>query len=102
MRNPTLTDKQAQVRDEVARYWRQHGKSPTVRELAAACGVSSSCTMQRHLEALVRKGALKHAGTYRYRGYQVVGENAPLTYAELQAENEGLRARVRELEAQRG
>jgi len=55
----SLTDRQAQVLDAVARMMRERGCCPTIREIGERVGLRSSCTVQRHLEALERKGYLR-------------------------------------------
>ena len=53
--NP-ITDRQREVLDAISVFIEKHHYAPTVRELCEILGVSSSCTVQRHLDALERKG----------------------------------------------
>ena len=62
-----LTPRQEQIRDEYAAYNDKKGYPPTVRELCDIVGLSSSSTMQFHLDRLRRKGALGRV-TRRIRG----------------------------------
>lgn len=54
-----LTPRQRQVLEAVASHFKDHGRAPTVRELAAALGVKAVGTVQDHLKALVEKGYLE-------------------------------------------
>src|SRR3954468_1281769 len=54
-----LTDRQQQVLDFVHAHHRQHGVSPSIREIQAHFGLASPFGVQRHLDALTEKGALR-------------------------------------------
>lgn len=54
-----LTPKQRTVLALIVEHWQNHGRSPSVRELMPAIGVASTCTVQRHLDALEKKGFVK-------------------------------------------
>ena len=53
----------------VARYTEDHGYSPALREIAAACGIGSNAVAEFHLDRLVRDGRITRkpgiARTYR-------------------------------------
>jgi len=53
-------------------------RGPTVRELCATLGLRSTCTGQRHLEALERKGLITMSARSQSRGVKVTpaGEKA--------------------------
>jgi repressor LexA len=53
------------------------GQPPTVREIGNEIGVASSCTVQRHLDALVRKGFITR-DRYKYRSIQLADSPFPL------------------------
>ncbi len=53
-----LTERQREVLEVVARWQAEHGYPPTVRELAGVLGIQVGA-VQRHLEALQRKGFLE-------------------------------------------
>lgn len=53
-----LTVCQMRVLEGIRGYMRAAHRVPTVRELGATLGLRSTCTVQRHLEALERKGAI--------------------------------------------
>jgi repressor LexA len=55
----TLTDRQQQVLDFIHGHQRQHGVAPSIREIQAHFGLASPFGIQRHLEALTAKGALR-------------------------------------------
>lgn len=71
-----LTDKQQRVLDYVVETLRRTGAAPTVREIADAVGVKSSCTVQTHLNALEKKGYISR-DRYRYRSIQVASASLP-------------------------
>lgn len=54
-----LTEKQKKVLKEAQEYIEEEGISPTVRELQSRLGYSSSRAVQKHLDALERKGAIQ-------------------------------------------
>ena len=51
-----VTDRQRDVLDAILVLTERRHYPPTVRELCEELGVLSSCTVQRHLDALERKG----------------------------------------------
>ncbi|MBN1250156.1 MAG: LexA repressor [Anaerolineae bacterium] len=53
-----LTGRQAEVLQAITVLTVQQGYPPTVRELCDHVGLSSTQTMQQHLNALERKGAI--------------------------------------------
>jgi repressor LexA len=56
MTTAALTDRQHQLLTAICDFKAVMGYFPTVRELGQVLQVSSTCTVQRHLEALQRKG----------------------------------------------
>ncbi len=70
-----LTAKQQRVLDVIHDALRKKGQPPTVREIGLAIGVASSCTVQRHLDALERKGCIKR-DRYKYRSIELA--NCPI------------------------
>ncbi len=54
-----LTDRQQQVLDFIHGHHRQHGVSPSLREIQAHFGLASPFGIQRHVNALTAKGALR-------------------------------------------
>jgi repressor LexA len=73
----TLTEKQQQVLEAVRRGVEARGHAPTVREIGAAVGLRSSCTVKKHLDSLIGKGLLKRD---RYqRGISLMEDGTPLT-----------------------
>lgn len=53
-----LTERQRQVLEFIHAHHRQHGVSPSIREIQAHFGLASPFGIQRHLDALTEKGAL--------------------------------------------
>ena len=54
---------------------RRKGESPTVREIGSELGVSSTCTVQRYVDALERHGMIRRSRG-RYRSIEVIGDDA--------------------------
>lgn len=54
-----LTDRQQQVLDFIHAHHRQHGVSPSLREIQAHFGLASPFGIKRHVDALTEKGALR-------------------------------------------
>ncbi|MDD2273807.1 MAG: transcriptional repressor LexA [Desulfuromonadaceae bacterium] len=60
-----LTVRQQKVLDFITRYVRTHGYAPTLRDIAAHLGVTSTFGVNRHLDALEKKGWITKSGTSR-------------------------------------
>ncbi len=58
-----LTRRQQEVLTGIRLIFQETGYPPTVRELGERLGLRSSCTVQRHLEALERKGFIRRNPT---------------------------------------
>jgi repressor LexA len=58
-RDRELTDRQRQVLDFIKAETRKMGYPPTVRDIGAAVGLSSSSTVHAHLAALEAKGLIR-------------------------------------------
>ncbi len=57
-----VTRKQKLILDRIREFCSRNGYFPTVREIAAAAGVSSPATVQAYLNRLLRRGALRRRG----------------------------------------
>ncbi len=57
---------EAQVRDFISQYLRQHGYAPSVREIKRAIGFKSTSTVHYHLRKLEKAGSLRRE-PYRAR-----------------------------------
>lgn len=66
-----LTERQRQILQTIYDQQRASGYPPTVREIGEAVGLSSSCTVQKHLNALEKKGFIKRNPT-RSRTIEIV------------------------------
>lgn len=55
----TLTDKQKHILEVIRTHIEQRGHAPTVREIGKEVGLSSSCTVKKHLDSLEVKGFLR-------------------------------------------
>ncbi len=66
-----LTRRQEEVLEGVHEIIKEKGYPPTVREIGERLGLRSSCTVQRHLEALERKGYIKRDRT-KARSVEIV------------------------------
>lgn len=71
-----LTTKQQRVLDVIRGTVRERGQPPTVREIGVEIGVLSSCTVQRHLDALEKKGFIKR-DRYKYRSIELTDSVLP-------------------------
>jgi repressor LexA len=71
-----LTEKQKQVQRVIWEFYQETGTPPTVREIGQRMGLSSSCTVQRHLDALERKGYIKRHHT-KARSVEIVRSEDP-------------------------
>src|SRR5688500_20169162 len=71
-----LTAKQQRVLEVIRTSLRQRGQPPTVREIGLEIGVASSCTVQRHLDALERKGCIRR-DRYKYRSIELADNPVP-------------------------
>ncbi len=74
---PKLTKRQGQVLGFIIDYQREHGSSPSQREIAAFFGFRSITAVADHLKALRRKGYLE-GGAHRARSLRVVGSPSTL------------------------
>ncbi|MHB9154315.1 MAG: transcriptional repressor LexA [Endomicrobiales bacterium] len=54
-----LTGRQKEIVDFISEFVSDHGRTPTVREIARRFSISIG-PVQRHLKALIKKGHLKH------------------------------------------
>jgi repressor LexA len=66
-----LTERQKSILRGIHEIYRETGAPPTVRELGRRVGLSSSCTVQRHLDALERKGYV-HRNRTKARSVEIV------------------------------
>lgn len=57
--NGTLTARQQSILGFLNEYIREHGFAPTVREIARHFGMAGAKGAKKHLDALVRKGAIE-------------------------------------------
>lgn len=67
-----LNPRQKQILDFLERHARTHRYPPTVREIGDAVGLSSSSTVQNHLNSLESKGLIRRDPT-KSRTVEVVG-----------------------------
>lgn len=74
-----MTPKQQEVLSAIRDHILATGQSPTVREIGKAVGLSSSCSVQKHLETLERHGKIRRS-TFKYRSIELAGEEIPSLY----------------------
>ncbi len=55
---PPLTKQQRRVLDAVEHFVREHGYTPSYREIAVHLGLSSPATVHQHIQALCEKGVI--------------------------------------------
>jgi repressor LexA len=70
--------RQRQILEFLRTHAREHSYPPTVREIGHAVGLSSSSTVQNHLNALETKGLIRRDPT-KSRTVEVVGAETVLT-----------------------
>ena len=75
MAPPTLTKRQREIVDFIARHAAKHGYPPTVRDIGRAIGLASSSTVHGHLAKLERLGLLRRDPT-KPRALELLGEAA--------------------------
>ena len=71
-----LNPRQRQILDYLRDHAARHAYPPTVREIGQAVGLSSSSTVQNHLNALETKGFIRRDPT-KSRTVEIVGAEAP-------------------------
>jgi len=71
-----ITDRQRKVLKGIHEIAQERGYPPTVREIGERLGLRSSCTVQRHLEALERKGYIKRSPA-KARSIEIVQAEDP-------------------------
>jgi len=71
-----LTKRQESILRGIHEIYRETGAPPTVRELGQRVGLSSSCTVQRHLDALERKGYIRRNRT-KARSVEIIRSPDP-------------------------
>jgi len=71
-----LTERQRQVQRIIYDIYQETGRPPTVREIGQRLGLKSSCTVQRHLDALEKKGYIKRTPT-KARSIEIVRSDDP-------------------------
>lgn len=72
-RKRDLTDRQRQVLEFIKAETRRRGYPPTVRDIGAAVGLSSSSTVHSHLAALEAKGLIRRDPS-KPRALEVLGQ----------------------------
>ena len=77
-RDRELTDRQRQVLDFIKADTARTGYPPTVRDIGAAVGLSSSSTVHAHLEALEAKGLIRRDPS-KPRALEVLDRAVPVT-----------------------
>ncbi len=71
-----MTKKQNEVFRAIRDHIQATGLSPTVREIGKAVGLSSSCSVQKHLDTLERLGKIRRS-SFKYRSIELVdGDSA--------------------------
>ena len=73
-----LTEKQREVLIVIRDHMEEHGYAPTVREIGASVHLSSSCTVQKHMDNLEAKGYIRRD---RYkRSLDLMEDGVPVTF----------------------
>jgi repressor LexA len=87
-----LNPRQREILEFLRNHARNHAYPPTVREIGQAVGLSSSSTVQNHLNALEQKGHIRRDPT-KSRTVEVVGEE-PVVAATMRSFSVPLVGRV--------
>lgn len=72
-----LTERQKEILDFILEFQKEHGISPTHREICTRFGYSSYGTVHKHLKLLTEKGYIKRAWNQK-RGVQVTEQSVGL------------------------
>jgi repressor LexA len=73
-----LSQKQQEILEVIRQKLMREGQSPTVREIGVATGLSSSCSVQKHLNQLEAKGLIRR-NAYKYRSIELLQDGEPMT-----------------------
>ena len=85
-----ITARQQDALSAIAAFIRDRGYSPTVRELGECLGLHSSCSAQRHVEALERKGYITRCpGQARSILPVALGKTCPVCRRAMEAKRDG-------------
>lgn len=79
-----LSKRQLDVLEGIRIIFQETGYPPTVRELGERIGLRSSCTVQRHLETLERKGYIKRHSS-KARTIEIIYGHKPVSRAAVDA-----------------
>lgn len=96
-----LSRRQRDMLDIITQSLDEHGRAPTIREIADVMGVASTNGVNDHLNALIKKGyvALDSGVARGVRPLRYADARRFMTRKELLDELEELRARLEELES---
>ena len=73
-----LSDKQREILQVIRDNMEERGHAPTVREIGAAVHLSSTCTVQKHMDTLETKGFIKRD---RYkRSLDLMEDGVPVSF----------------------
>lgn len=75
---PPLTKKQRHVLDSIESFVKNHGYTPSYREIAEELGLSSPATVHQHIKALCEKGIINTGNNGEARSIEVV-ETGPMS-----------------------
>ena len=73
-----MTARHQQIVRFIESYWHENWMSPTVREIAEACGMSSSSSAHYRLEQMTRLGILERRRVGARVVYRVIQEENQL------------------------
>ena len=79
----TISDKQRQILAVIRKHVAMTGQAPTVREIGQEVGLSSSCSVQKHLDSLEKAGKIRR-GSFKFRGIEIVDENGEVSKLQAQ------------------
>ena len=70
---PRTSDKAERIMDYVNQFIQENGYSPSVREIGAAVGLTSTASVSYHLQALQEKGLIQSPGAKRRKRALMTG-----------------------------
>ncbi len=93
-----LTDRQRYILGAIREHWRLHGVSPTIREVMAATGLTSTNAVNDHVCALRAKGALATVAPFQSRSFIPTAEHGGRVVQEVEVDGVGYRLTIERID----
>lgn len=88
-----LTKRQSEILEFIQEYLGDHGYPPTVRDIGAAVGLTSSSTVHAHLANLEKAGMIRRDPT-KPRALEILGEKAGAAVSATRDATRGAASRI--------